>query len=318
MRRARRLEGKLLCVAASASMSPLVVSEDLVLGEKRSSVDDLDGAGAAIRMRAHQVFHPDRFDGYARLFPVLLMVHDDDFVERNAASILAAAVLARAEQLALMLEDGAATASVSDVGRNRIRRMRRPGSVKRRGRVEPKLGGSAAWLLKRHKEPVHAVLDPYRGVNGEAPEQLPLELPQVGETGAAVQLDRAGRYGFRDHVPGAAVAKNARVGEVIGPLEDSQRRAQPAVTHFRARDFSKLSGVIEIFKVDPVLAVRLDDEGVRIKVVFGRVNPMKAAHFRLRDRIRNRPRTHANRNPPMLDHRPPYKPPQGLADQQRH
>src|SRR6266480_8007371 len=128
-------------------------------------------------MRAHQLFHPDRVDGYARLFPVLLMVHDDDFVERHAASILAAAVLARAKQLALMPEDRAAAASGSDVGRNRIRRMRRPDSVKRRGRVEPKLGSFAAWLLKRDKEPVHAVFDPYRGVDGEAPEQLPLELP---------------------------------------------------------------------------------------------------------------------------------------------
>src|SRR6266480_1511425 len=281
MRRARRLEGKLLCVAASASMSPLVVSEDLVLGEKPFSVDDLDGAGAAIRMRAHQVFHPDRVYGYARLFPVLLMVHDDDFVERNAASILTAAVLARAEQLAFMPEDRAASASVSDVGRNRIRRMRRPGSAERRGRVEPKLRGHAARLLKRDKEPVHAAFNPYRGVDGEAPEQLPLELPQVGETGAAVQRDRAGGYGFRDHVPGAAVAKNARIGEVVGPLKDSQPLAQPAVTHFRARDFSKSGGIVEVLKVDPVLPVRLDDEGVRIIVAFGRVDPMKAAHFRL-------------------------------------
>ena len=209
------------------------------------------------------------------------MVHDGDFVERHAASILAAAVLARAEQLALMPEDRTAAASVSDVGGNRIRRMRRPGPVKRRGRVEPKLAGSAARLLKRDKEPVHAVFNPYRGVDGEAPEQLPLELPQVRETGAAVQLDRAGGCGFRDHVPGAAVAKNARIGEVVGPLKDSQRLAQSAVTHFRARDFSKLGGIVEVFKVDPVLPVRLDDEGVRIIVAFGRANPIKAAHFRL-------------------------------------
>src|SRR5438874_4828423 len=213
-------------------------------------------------MRAHQVFHPDRVYGYARLFPVLLMVHDDDFVERNAAPILAAAVLARAEQLAFMPEDRAAAASVPDVGRNRIRRMRRPGSVKRRGRVEPKLGGFTARLLKRDKEPVHAVLDPYRGVDGETPEQLPLELPEVGETGAAVQRDRAGGYGFRDHVPGAAVAKNARVGEMVRPLKDSQRLAQSAVTYVRARDFSKLGGIVEVLKIDPVLPVLLDDEGV--------------------------------------------------------
>src|SRR6266480_1293536 len=280
MRRARRLEGKLLCVAASASMSPLVVSEDPVRGEKRFSVDDLDGAGAAIRMRAHQVFHPDGVYGYARLLPVVFMVHDDDFVERHAASILAAAVLARAEQLALMPEDGAAAASVSDVSRNRIRRMRRPGPAERRGRVEPKLRGHAARLLKRDKEPVHAVFDPYSGVDGGTPEQFPLVLPQVGETGAAVQLDRAGGCGFRDHVPGAAVAKNARVGEMVRSLKDSQRPAQSAVTHFRARDFSVSGGIVEVFKVDPVLPVRLDDEGVRIKVAFGRVNPMKAAHIR--------------------------------------
>src|SRR5438552_245059 len=221
-------------------------------------------------MRAHQVFHPDGVYGYARLLPVLFMIHHDDFVERHAASILAAAVLARAEQLALMPEDGAAAASVSDVGGNRIRRMRRPGPVKRRGRVEPKLRGHAARLLKRDKEPVHTVFDPYRGVDGGSPEQLPLEFPQVGETGAAVQLDRAGGCGFRDHVPGAAIAKNARIGEVVRPLEGSQWLAQSAATHFRARDFSKLGGVAEIFKVDPVLPVRLDDEGVRIKTAFGR------------------------------------------------
>src|SRR5438034_8805518 len=112
-------------------MSTLVVSFDLVLGEKRFSVDDLDGAGTAIRMRAHHVFHPDRVYGYARLLPVVLMVHDDDFVESHAAPMLTAAVLARAEQPALMPEDRAAAASISDVGRNRIRRMRRPGPVKR-------------------------------------------------------------------------------------------------------------------------------------------------------------------------------------------
>src|SRR6266480_7447614 len=133
-------------------------------------------------MRAHQVFHPDRVDGYARLFPVLFMVHDGDFVERHAASRLAAAVLARAKQLALIPEDRTAAASVSDVGRNRIRRMRRPSPVKRRGRVEPKLAASAAQLQKRDKEPVHAVFNPYRGVDGGTPEQLPLELPPVGET----------------------------------------------------------------------------------------------------------------------------------------
>src|SRR5947208_2514179 len=104
-------------------------------------------------MRAHQVFHPDRVYGYARLFPVPLMVHDDDFVEGQAAPIPAAAVLARAEQLALMPEDRAAAASISDVGRKRIRRMRRPGPAERRGRVEPKLAGSAARLLKRDKKP---------------------------------------------------------------------------------------------------------------------------------------------------------------------
>src|SRR5205809_986438 len=135
-------------------------------------------------MRAHQVFHPDAVYGYARLLPVVFMVHDDDFVERHAASILAAAVLARAEQLALMPEDG------------------------------------------------------------------------------------------------AAAAKNARVGETVWPRKDSQRLAQSAVTHFRARDFSVSGGIVEVFKVDPVLPVRLDDEGVRIKVAFGRVNPMKAAHIR--------------------------------------
>src|SRR5438876_8498 len=128
-------------------------------------------------MRAHQLFHPDRVYGYVRLFPVLFMVHDDDFVEGHAAPRLAAAVLARAKQLAVMPEDRAAAASVSDVGRNRIRRMRRPGAVKRRGRVEPKLAGSAARLPERDKEPVHAFFDPYRGVDGGTPEQLSLELP---------------------------------------------------------------------------------------------------------------------------------------------
>src|SRR5438552_13034543 len=105
-------------------------------------------------MRALQVFHPERIYSYAGLFLILFMVHDGDFVEGHAASILAAAVLARAEQLALMTEDRAAAASVSDVGRNRIRRMRRPGPVKRRGRIQPKLAGFPARLLKRYKEPV--------------------------------------------------------------------------------------------------------------------------------------------------------------------